>query len=241
MSARLLIITAWLAVGHALLAGLFWGLLQVPESNVAMLVVSALVGVALLVVAGWVQGIGLAAWAPESGLVGAARRAVRAPLAMVIGLALGGLVWLVTRAAAVAWAAHAGEADAWLMLHFGWTRTAGLHVVVRWLILFVRYAVGASLILTVVAFAVERRLSGLARIGTWLRAAFSPRRLALVALVLYAFLWLPWRAVYWRPAWIAAGWQEPLFVGVKLAVLYVVANLGWAALLYVVRDGAVEK
>jgi hypothetical protein len=241
MSARLLTVTAWLAAGHALLAGLFWVLLQVPESNVAMLLVSALVGAVLLTVAGWVQGIGLAAWTPGCSFVAAVRRAVAAPVAMAAGLVLSLLVWLLTRAAAAAWTGHAGEVDAWLMLHVGWTRTAGLHAAVRWLILFVRYAVVASLLLTVVAFGVERGLAGLARVGAWLRAAVSPRRLALVALILYGFLWLPWRAVYWRPAWIAAGWQEPLFVGVKLGLLYLVANLGWAAMLYVVRDGAVEK
>jgi hypothetical protein len=240
MSARLLTVTAWLAAGHALLGGLFWALLQVPESNAAMLLVSALVGLVLIAVAGWVQGVGLAAWSPVS-LPAAARRAGRAPMALAVGLVLCAVVWWITLAAGSAWSAHRGEVDAWLMLHVGWTRTAGLHAVVRWLLLFVQYAVAASLLLTLVAFSVERGMAGLVRVGAWLAAACSPRRLALVALVLYGFLWLPWRAVYWRPAWIGTNWQEPLFVAVKLGVLYLVANLGWAAMLYVIRDGAVEK
>jgi hypothetical protein len=48
MIARLSAITAWLTVGHALLAALFWLLLTVPESNVVMLGASAALAVAML-------------------------------------------------------------------------------------------------------------------------------------------------------------------------------------------------
>ena len=50
--ATLLRVTAWLMVGHVVVAGLFWGLLNVPESNVAMLGLSAMLVVLLLVVEG---------------------------------------------------------------------------------------------------------------------------------------------------------------------------------------------
>jgi len=49
MTSRLFAITAWLASGHAVLFGLFWLLLAIPESNVAMLVASALIVVLMIV------------------------------------------------------------------------------------------------------------------------------------------------------------------------------------------------
>ena len=46
---------------------------------------------------------------------------------------------------------------------------------------------------------------------------------------------LPWRAIDWRPAALPPTWLEPAFVGLKLAVIYVLLNLGWG---YVLRAGA---
>lgn len=237
MTARLFAITAWLAAGHALMLGLFWSLLQVPESNVAMLVVSALVAIALVAAFGWVEGAALAAWSPERGWRALARRAAAAPLAAVVAVALFGLLWWLTGRGAARWTAHRGEIDAWLMLHLGWTRTAGIHGTFRALVWFIRWGVGASLALAIVAWTIERGPRALTQVGGWLAAALTPRRLVLVVAVLYGLVWLPWKAAFWRPAWIAPDWQEAAFVAIKLGVLYLVANLGAATILYLVHQG----
>jgi hypothetical protein len=41
--------------------------------------------------------------------------------------------------------------------------------------------------------------------------------------------------VFWRPKGLPATWLEPAFVLVKLAVIYLLANIGWALVL---RAGA---
>jgi hypothetical protein len=241
MTARLLSITAWLAVGHALLLGLSWALLQVPESNAAMLTVSVLVAASMVAVAGWVEAVGLAMWAPGTGWRESFRRARPAPLPAAIGLLVFGLLWMLTARAGAAWTAHKGEIDAWLMLHLAWTRTAGLHVSIARILTFVRFVIGALLVLTIVAWTLFRGFAALARIGAWLSAALSPRRVVLVTALFYGLVWLPWRAAFWRPAFVAPNWQEVAFVAVKLGVLYLVANVGWATILYLVEEGANVK
>lgn len=231
-----LALLAWLTSGHAVLFGLFWLLLHVPESNVVMLAASGLIVLAMVALAGLVEGGGLTLAAPGSSTQGLARTLIRAPLAAPLAVALFGVVWLLTGSAATGWSGHRGEVDAWFMLHVGWARTARLHDAVWWIIAFLRYVVGISLALALLGWAVSRGLASLAR-GRWLAAALSPLRLALIAALLLVLVWLPWRAVYWRPAWVAATWQEPTFVAVKLAVLYLLANIGWAGILSVVERG----
>jgi hypothetical protein len=237
MSARLLSITAWLAAGHALLLALFWGLLHVPESNAAMLVLSALLAACLLALGGWVEGIGLSAWTPGATWRDAVRRSRLAPAAAVVAIALLGVTWLLTARAYSAWAAHRGEIDAWLLLHLGWTRTAGLHAGVGRVIGFAR-VVGGLLSATAFAWTLDGGIRALVRADRWAAAALAPRRLLFGAALFYGLVWLPWKAAYWRPASVAPNWQEIAFVGIKLALLYALANLGWAAILYLVRDGA---
>jgi hypothetical protein len=123
------------------------------------------------------------------------------------------------------------------MLHFGWTRTAGLHVAVARLLDIIRLVVGTVIALTVLAWALEAGPRALARAGAWLRAAFALRRLLLVALLFYGLVWLPWKAAYWRPAFLAPNWQEAAFASVKLGTLYLLANVGWAAILLLVQQG----
>lgn len=223
-------LTAWLTAGHALVFGLFWLLLQVPESNVLMLLASALLVLAMAAAVAVTEGVGLAWWQPESGWRGAIRHALPALAAALPALVVFALVWVATARGATAWTARQGEIDAWLMLHLGWTRTAALHGAIAWLVAFVRYAVGLSLSLTILWVAQRDGLKALAR-PAWLRRAVSPLRLVLVALCLYAGLWLPWLAASWRARWVAPNWQEPLFVAVKLGVLFLVANVAWAAIL----------
>ena len=52
MISRLAIISAWLLVGTAAWFAIFWGLLHVPESSVWMLALSAVLALALVVIAG---------------------------------------------------------------------------------------------------------------------------------------------------------------------------------------------
>jgi hypothetical protein len=238
MTRRLLSITAWLAFGHALLLGLFWSLLQVPESNTAMLVVSVVVAAAIVAAAGWVEAVALGLWVAGTSWRESLRRARIAPVPAVVALTSFGVIWLLTAHLRAAWFGHTGEIDAWLMQRLGWTRTAGLHSVAGWVIGFIRFVVGGLIALTILAWALAGGMRALARPGRWLGAAPAPRPLVVGGLLFHGLVWLPWRAAFWRPAWLAPNWQEAAFAAVKLGLLYAIANLGWATILRLVQDGA---
>jgi len=240
MTRRLLSITVWLAAGHALLLGAFWVLLQVPESNAVMLVLSLLVAAAIVALVGWVEGGGLCMWTLETPLREAVRRALPGPLAAAIGLLAFGSIWMLSGQAGAAWFGHKGEIDAWLMLRLGWTRTAGLHATMARVIVFVRFVVGGLIALTILWWALAGGLRALARVRHWLAAALAPRRVILTALLFYGLVWLPWKAAFWRPAWLAPNWQEAAFAAMKLGTLYLVANVGWAAILLLVQGGMTQ-
>jgi len=57
VSKRWFTITAWLLAGHAILGGLYWLLLQVPESNAFMLAASVLVVMGGLAWFGYVESV----------------------------------------------------------------------------------------------------------------------------------------------------------------------------------------
>jgi hypothetical protein len=229
MTARFGSIVAWLVAGHAALFGLFWLLLRVPESNVVMLLVSAFVALAVVVIAGVIQGAALHAWAGTP-WAQAVRRALGALLPFLAGLLLFGLIWWLSGLGWTWWKRHIGEVNAWLMLRFGWTRTSVLHRAVEWLVAFVRYVFAVSLALALVVGAIRHGAGSLLS-GRWIREGAGLRRLAVVAGLMWLFVWLPWQGVYWRPKAVAPNWQELVFVSLKLGVIYLLANVGWALVL----------
>jgi len=235
MIRRLSFVTAWLAAGHALLFALFWLLLLVPESNVTMLVSSALIVALLALVFGIVEGGALAAW--ETGT--RARDLPRRSLAALPGVWLGAIVfaavWMLTSRAGAWWQDHRGEIDAWLMAQFGSPETARLHAAAGWVFAFTAYVLGLSLALAL-GIAVVRNGARAVATAAWLRDAFAARRLLMLTGILVVFLWLPWQGVAWRPAWLSPNWQETVFVTAKLGVLFLVANVGWALVLGLERE-----
>lgn len=227
MTTRLLVITGWLAAGHAALAGLFYVCLQVPESNVLMLAISTILALLMGVGAGVVETAAIAAWQGDRPWRAAIARAVAGlPFFVLAAVAIAALWWLT--GLGFRWAALSrSEIDAWLMARWGWTRTGGLHVAVDWLLRTVRFALGTSLGVALVAAGLHGGW-GAVRSAAWIWRALAPRQWIPAGLALLVFIWLPWQAVNWRPAFVAGTWAEPVAVAVKLAGLYLVGNLGWA-------------
>jgi hypothetical protein len=230
MTSRLLAVTAWLAAGHAVLFGLFWLLLAVPESNVPMLIISTLVVAAMLIVFGIVEGGGLLAWNPATPARDVLLHAWRAVPGVWLGALLFVFTWYLASLAGASWQEHRGEIDAWLMAQAGWPETGKLHAAAGWFFTFLAWVPGVSLGVSLASAVVHHGLRGTGRPG-WILAALSLRRILTVAAVLLLFLWLPWRGVNWRPSWLAPNWQETAFVAVKLGVLFALANAGWALVL----------
>jgi hypothetical protein len=229
--ARIVIVALWLFVGHATLGGLYWGFLNVPESNVLMLIASALLALLLVVGAGIVKTTGLLWLRTDWTFRAALHRSIRALPAFLAALAL----WLVVR-----WIchrllryheAHSGELDAWLIATFDWTRTTWLHRTIDYILHFVQFVIGTSLAVTLLATAAIGSLADAVH-PRWMRRALSPLQLAIIAVAFYGLILLPWQAVYWRPASLPATAVEIAFALTKLTILGLIMHLGWTFILW---------
>jgi len=222
-------IVAWLVAGHTLVGGLYWLLLQVPESNAWMLASSLLIVLAALMMTGVVEETAILASASNEPMGLALRTALPRAWLVVLPLAVIGCVWWLTGTAQGWLARHAGEIDAWIIAKLGWTKTASLHTSLAWVLAFVRYGVGTSMAVALLASVARRGLRGVTL--PWLRHGLAWKPLAIIAAVLFVGVWLPWQAVYWRPASLPPTWVQPAFATVKLGVIYLVGNLAWAVVL----------
>jgi hypothetical protein len=237
---RAVAILAWLAGGHAAAGALYVAFINVPDANVLVLGLSALLALLLLFTLAIVEGTALAWLVPGATFRAAVGRGVRATPAFVVALALAGACWAVADGLE-AWAqARAGEIDAWFIATWGVVRTAWVHRTIAALAFVLRGVVGVSLAVAVLGAGVTGGVRRLLSAG-WLRAALSRQQLGLTAAAIVLLVVLPWRAVDWRPAWLPPTWIEVAFVGFKLAALSVVAHVGWLLVLVAGVRGAESR
>jgi hypothetical protein len=224
--ARIVIVALWLFVGHVALGGLYWGFLNVPESNVLMLITSALLALLLVAGAGIVETTGVL-WLRTDWTWGAAlRRSLRALPAFLAALALWLLIRWICHRLLRYHDAHSGELDAWLIATFDWTRTAWLHRTIDYILHFIQFVIGTSLAVTLLSTTAAGPIAGMVR-PRWMKRAFSPLQLAIIAVAFYGLIFLPWQAVYWRPASLPATAVEVAFALAKLTILGLVMHIGW--------------
>ncbi len=228
---RALAIVTCLAVGHAAAAGFFWGLVNVPESNVAMLALSALLALLLIVTVGWTEASASLGWRADLTMGQAARRGLRAAPIVVAAAVVFAAVWMLTAHAGVWLDLHSGEIDAWILATFESSRTAWVHRALDAILFVVRYVVGVSLAVALLSAGARAGWRAVGRLR-WVRAGLSRRQLGLVAAAMILFVFLPLGAVYWHPPTIPANAVELLFVAVKLGTIYLLAQIGWALVLW---------
>jgi hypothetical protein len=168
---------------------------------------------------------------PDAAFLPAVLLALRRAPFVVVPLAVFALVWWLTGIAGGWLLDHAGQIDAWLIARTGWTRTAGLHIVLKWIVAFVRYGIGLSLAVSLLAALVAHGARAAGR-AVWLRRAFGWRQLIVTTVAIVVGIWLPWQAVFWRPASLPPTWLEPAFAAAKLAALFLLFNAAWAVILW---------
>lgn len=230
MKTRSIAVVSWLVAGHAALGGLYWLLLQVPESNALMLASSALIVLVMVYGVGLVQLMPLRAVGASEPMGRAFGVAARRAWMVVAPLVVFAAIWWAT-GLAQDWAiAHAGEIDAWFIARLGLTQTGWFHTTIHVALAFVRYGIGVALAVSMLAAIAASGMKGLVADG-WLRGALRWRYLLLVAGAMIVGFALPSHALYWRPTWLPATWAQPAFAVAKLFVLYVVANAAWAFIL----------
>ena len=230
MSTRTIAVVCWLLMGHAVLGGLYWLLLQVPESNALMLGASALIVLTIIWGFGLVPLMPLRAVGASEPMGRALRVAAGRAWLGVVPLAVVALVWWVTGMAQDWAVGHAGEIDAWLIARLGWTKTGWFHAGIHAVLALVRFGIGMSLAVSMLAAIAASGLKGLVT-GTWLRGAVQWRYVLLVSAALIVGVALPSHVLDWRPASLPPTWVQPAFAAGKLLVLYVVANAAWAFIL----------
>jgi hypothetical protein len=110
------------------------------------------------------------------------------------------------------------------MARSGRSETKLLHDGVEWFIWTLRWGIGLTLALSLVANLVA---SGWPAFGQarWVGRAFHPKRWVSVALLVGLTQLLPWHYVSWHPARMSLG-MEPWFVGVKLTAMAILSAAG---------------
>jgi hypothetical protein len=228
---RLGVVVLWLCLGHAVLGGVYWFLLNVPESNVLMLIASALLAIVLVIGAGVVDTTALLWLRTDWPLGRAIRRSLGALPVFLLALA----VWLL-----IAWVCgrlgqlhdqRGGELDAWLIAKFDWTRVAWMHRTIDYALDFVQYVVGTSLAVTLLTIGAAESVGDVARLH-WITRGLHWLQLVVIAVAMFGLVWLPWQAAYWRPASLPATSTQVIFAVAKLAAIGVLMHLGWALVLW---------
>lgn len=232
MTARSVLVGMTLAIlGTALTAGTYWLLLNVPESNALSLMLTAVLGVLLPIVAGLTTSAVLAA-AGGAGIGRALTQSVRGLAGFAGGLVLFAGLWIITTTIDGQWTLHAGEIDAVMLRYAGTANTAWIHNGVNWLMWLVRWGVGLSLVAGLTTSGVMR--TGLLR-GLGLASAPLPLATTIASLLTGYLLW---PLAYWRPKALPTNTAELWFVGAKLAALVAMGALLMVLTLHAFRRGA---
>ena len=203
--------------GSALAAGAYWGLLNVPESNVLALGLSAL----LVILAVVLVGLTLAAVLAHAGgrsLGQALRQAPRRLPFFLLGVVAFAALWALTAFIEAQWVLHQGEIDAMLLRYGGTANTGWLFTSVSWVLWLVRWGLGLAIVAGLTAGRPALAVSGL------------PLGATVAALLTW---WAMSGLAYWRPRAIPADSAEVIFVAAKLGVLALVSALLVVAVLTV--------
>lgn len=229
MITRTALVALWVAMGAVLLAALYWAFLSTPESNVLMLITSALLVVLMIAVAGLVANVAVLlalGGALKTSVTSGARRiawfvVAAAPVALVIWAITLGDAWVARRS---------GEISAWFIASFGWADITPLFTAHRYLSAWLRWVV-----LPVAALAA---LASLLRTGAddrrpWFRAMWRWRTLLGATLAFVLLIALPWRAASWQPSGLPPTWIEPAVAGIRLVTVAVLAAIGSAIIVMI--------
>lgn len=226
MTRKAVALVAWLIAGHAAMAGLFWGLLNVPESNAAMLALSAVAVFVLIVVGALVEGTAGAWLLPGRTFREALRAGLGSAPALVAALVLFGAFWWLGSLIDGWHEARRGQIDAWLIATFNTPDATWPHRLLDVAVFLVRGVLGVSLALALFFARLEGGFGAMLRLA-WLRAGLSRDQVMLVAIAMTLFIALPWQFTYWRPADLPLTWVQPAFAAGKLALIFLAMNVGW--------------
>lgn len=221
---RLAIITAWLFVGSALTAAVYWAFLNTPESTLLALITSAVLAIAALVSLGVTVNGAILMWSNGPSRPALRRALWRAPAVVPAALVVLAVWWLVSLAET--WVAlRNGQISAWFIAHFGWADSSWLFTGIRYGAMWLRWVIAALLAVWLMATLVHG-----------FKFRLSVIRVALASLWFAVLIALPWAYLApWRPAWLPPTSAELAFAIVKLSIA---ATLVAAGVALVIREGS---
>jgi hypothetical protein len=224
---RLVLAALWIVIGGAITAGAYWGFLITPESTIWTLMVSALLAIVVLALAGLTAAGAIAIWSHGVSLA-AARRTVRAIPAVVPAAIVVALVWWLTNRAEAWVVTRSGGINAWFIARLGWDDVQWIFSAVHFIGLWFKWVIGGMLALSMMAAVVNAGWPAIAA-PAWLRRALHPRALALATVAFVALIALPWMfLVPWRPRNLPPTSIEYVFIVSKLALSAMLFAVGAA-------------
>ncbi len=230
MKARVALITAWLIVGQVIVGGLYWRFLATPESNTTMLVISAGLILAMILVAGATLGSAILTSASSN----ISRAVWGAPWIVVAVVPALILWWLVTRADR--WlAVHSGEVAAWFIATLGWADVSWIMRALEYISLWLRAVVAPLLAIALFAALLFRGRAALGQLW-WIGRALRPTTLVVSTLAFALLIALPLQAAYWQPPGLPNSWVQPAAAGLRLFAIALAATIGWAIMIAMVAD-----
>jgi hypothetical protein len=236
MMRRLVIVGAWLAAGAAIVAGLYWTLLNTPESNALTLSASAVLILAIVCASGLVVNAAVLL-ARGAVMREAIRGGARAIPWFVAAIAPALLIWWAVLRADAWTSRYSGEISAWFIARFGWSDISWLFTAEAWASRWLRFALAPIVMLCLLAalLADGRTALGSTR---WLRRTLHWRTLGAATLVFIALFALPWQLTAWRPE-LPPTWVEPAVAALRLGVAALAIVIGSAVLVNVAAKPSV--
>ena len=220
-------VSGWLAAGGIVLAGLYWLLLNTPESNTVTLTASACLVLSMITVAAvTVNGAVFIGQGTTPGA--AAHRGLLGTHWFVIAAIPVVVAWLVIRRGDGWIAAHSGEISAWFIATLGWADIGALFRVESWISRWLRWVVFPLASLSLLSALLNRGLPGVSE-RAWITRAWSWRTLLLATLACLALLVLPWQLTVWRPA-LPPTWVEAAVAGLRLGTAAILIVIGCASI-----------
>jgi hypothetical protein len=226
MIRRTLVIAVWLAVGAALLGGLYWLFLNTPESNALTLTASALLVMLIVATAAIVANVAVLL-ALGGTVLSSLRPATRyGGWFLAVAFPASAIVWAITLGES--WTAQrSGEISAWFIAQVGWSDITPFFTAERYISVWLRWVLvpvaSTALLASRLAPADGARRRWLAGIWHW-------RTLAIATLAFVMLVALPWRAAFWRTAGLPPTWIEPAVAVIRLTIVTMLIAIGFAVM-----------
>lgn len=228
---RLALATLWILAGSVLTAGVYWGFLITPESTIWALLMSAVLAIVALALAGLTASGAIAMWWHGASLT-AVGRAWRSIPGVVPATLIVLLVWWLANRVELWITMRSGPINAWFIARFGWDDMSWLFTAIGVAADWFRWVIAALLALSLMAGYVAIGWRAITQ-PAWIRRALAPRAIAVATLWFGGLIALPWLyLVPWRPQSLPPTSLEFAFIVTKLSVSVILFAIGAALVTY---------